>query len=530
MPKKPPRACSPRDFSLKSYFLAPNAENREVLCDGVAQMLDDWFEWRQLAQTGDGPFFSPYETMNSHYKREVGKLMRQVAQVSKKFGQELPRHSPRYIGHMYSEYSLPAFFGHFLALMYNPNNISSEVSRVGLRYEEEAIRFLVKMLKFPRGSRGHFTSGGTVANLEFLYRVKLAHNSDTPLTIIIPESAHYSWIKGFHLIANRDDFISSVGLDRNGRIDLGDLRRLLENLRKRKIQPAALVSVLGTTELGVLDRIDQISKILDRHPRIDGRRSWHHIDAAYGGFFCAVGADTPKSLDREEATSLKAVSRADSITLDPHKLGYVPYSSGCFICKNPRLYRSTSVSAPYLDYRPTADPGPYTMEGSRSAAGALAVWLTAKTLGLGPAGLGRVLAITLNSADAVRTAIKNSNRFTPLNVPSTNIICFVDRGPGRSLREVNRRTKALYVKIKRAARRPIDTAKQKSDALPFYVSKTILSKGNLRLIQHNCDQWGIVQDDNKMFLIRCTIMNPFFRTVHSHTDFANELIKWLRSL
>ena len=74
---------------------------------------------------------------------------------------------------MVSELSLPALFGHFATLLHNPNNLSREVARTCSVIEDEAIAMLAAMLGFdPKVARGHFTSGGTVANFEGVWRAR----------------------------------------------------------------------------------------------------------------------------------------------------------------------------------------------------------------------------------------------------------------------------------------------------------------------------------------------------------------------
>ena len=91
-------------------------------------------------------------------------------------------------------------------------------------------------------------------------------------------------------------------------------------------RPIIVVSVAGTTELGKADPIAGINSLLAENEREYRYRPWHHVDAAYGGFFCTL-LDSPE-LKPEVSSALRAIRDADSITLDPHKLGYVPYSSG----------------------------------------------------------------------------------------------------------------------------------------------------------------------------------------------------------
>lgn len=523
---RPEPKCSPNEFSIKSYFLAPNAENRQSLLDGVQNVFEQWFNWRSQAHSGDGPFFTSSEFKNKKYRHEQIKLQSELENLSQMFAAEIPRHSPRYIGHMYSDYTIPAFFGHILALMYNPNNISSESSRVGIKIEQKAVRALCKMIGYPLTSKGHFTSGGTIANFEMLYRSKMYLQSVSkkpkPLALIVPESAHYSWEKGLRLIGDQTSKLFKVRLDHRGTMDTDNLEHVFKLVIQNNFHVLGVVSVLGSTELGTLDPVHEIHKITRSHEAELGYRVWHHVDAAYGGFFAAVnGMDIDKLLDPRSISALKSLLLADSITLDPHKLGYVPYASGCFLCRDHNMYLNTNLLAPYLDYKSSADPGPFTIEGSRTAAGPLAIYLTDRTIGLGPKGLGTVLKKTLENARALKKTLEHTGLFSPLEIPMTNIVDFSVLEPSKLLSEMNKFTLKFYEKSK---------LHKKSTDAHFYVSKTTLGSGHNSLIQEHCSKLDVKMDSDHLVLIRCTMMNPFFRTQHAKVNLTEEFAAWAQSL
>ena len=85
---------------------------------------------------------------------------------------ETPKYTPRYMGHMVSELSLPAIFGHFATLLHNPNITSREAAKVGSVLEAEAVAMLATMVGYGKSARGHFTCGGTIANFEAIWRAR----------------------------------------------------------------------------------------------------------------------------------------------------------------------------------------------------------------------------------------------------------------------------------------------------------------------------------------------------------------------
>ena len=45
---------------------------------------------------------------------------------------------------------------------------------------------------------------------------------------------------------------------------------------------------------------------------------------------------------------MEALAEADSVTLDPHKLGYVPYPAGAFLIRDRRARELVAIDPPYL--------------------------------------------------------------------------------------------------------------------------------------------------------------------------------------
>ena len=52
---------------------------------------------------------------------------------------------------------------------------------------------------------------------------------------------------------------------------------------------------------------------------------WYHVDAAYGG---------PLAFSPQHKDKLRGIERADSITFDPHKWMFVPFSCGATLVRD----------------------------------------------------------------------------------------------------------------------------------------------------------------------------------------------------
>lgn len=330
-------------------------------------------------------------------------------------------------------------------------------------------------------------------------RISIASGRDYRGPVLItPGNKHFSWRKAANLLGLGEDSFWNAPLDREGRVDLLELKTLIETARQEARPVVCLATVAGTTEAGEIDPIDAVAEMLDEY-REDGVHIWHHVDAAYGGFFCSMlGGETEKVLDPARRKALRAIGRAQSITIDPHKLGYVPYSCGAFLTKNKQAYQASSFQAPYIDRADADDKWRCTLEGSRSGAGAAAVWLTGKTLGFGPNKFGAIIAAGVKARKKFEKTLVESNPLVrPLYPADTNILCFSLARQGESLSAANDRTLKAYTKF---------------EASPeFAVSKTVMTVDSYRaLIGAHVESYDGIYDCDELALLRCVFMNPFW--------------------
>lgn len=565
---KQQEGCSPEEVALKSFFLGPQAENGGWLRELVSEVFDIWFDWRKSLFPEDGAAITASDQKTPDFIESRESIRERVKDLMGRLQNEVPSFSPRYIGHMDSEVSMPALLGHIISLLYNPNNISGESSRVGIVIEEEATNALLDMMDFDsREGTGHFTSGGTIANIEGLlrardrfarwlavgatdrafggqnfnlfqaglmgwkafddlwFRYELAEEDIKKYhilkgnpgqvqreldrvfdmdyagpVVLIPNNKHYSWNKAVDILGLGEEAFMGVATDEAGRMDPKDLENKILECQRLNRPPLMVVSVVGTTELGEVDPVHEVQEVLEDFRDNRGWHIWHHVDAAYGGFFCSLNTGEDSTLSKNIKRALKNIHKANSITVDPHKLGYVPYASGAFLCKHNREYFYRKSMAPYINFKGFAERGPQTIEGSRSGAGAISTWLTAKTIGLNPEGYGRILHRTIESREILEEKLKEAHpQIRVFPYAETNILTFCIAREREALSSTNHKTLNVF--------KAFDAHEQPE----FYVSKTSMAKPSYqRLIDNFTSQWDAVHDTKELVLIRLTLMNPFF--------------------
>lgn len=173
-----------------------------------------------------------------------------------------------------------------------------------------------------------------------------------------------------------------VDIDVNARVDAAVLRTHLEECLEQQIPVFAVVGIIGSTEEGSVDPLDEILDLRDEFAE-RGLCFLVHADAAWGGYFASMIRDKPlyrmPGAPREEpnrdfvpsatmrASTIRqfhALARTDSITIDPHKAGYVPYPAGGLCYRDGRMRYLVTWSAPYLQQADTGESiGVYGVEG-----------------------------------------------------------------------------------------------------------------------------------------------------------------------
>lgn len=224
--------------------------------------------------------------------------------------------------------------------------------------------------------------------------------TETPVAIV-PASRHYSWPKAATLLGIGQNNVLRVQLDRRARMHVDDLIRLLQACVQRRPPVLAVVAVIGTTEESAVDPLERILEI-----RCDFRKLGLdfavHCDAAWGGYFNSMlrsesdiglfDAIPTYPMSGYVTKQYKSLREADSITVDPHKAGYVPYPAGGLCYRNSGLRDLISLKAPVI-FQNKLEPtvGIYGIEGSKPGAAAASVYLAHKVIRPAQSGYGQIL-------------------------------------------------------------------------------------------------------------------------------------------
>lgn len=362
--------------------------------------------------------------------------------------------------------------------------------------------------------------------------------------ILVPSSKHYSWPKAAEILGIGRSNLVHIEVDENFRIKSSDLMKKLKELYEQKVPVLAVIGIVGTTECGSVDPIDEIVEIRTRYEKEFNSSFYIHIDAAYGGYarsmflneendfrnFNEIKDDiSPAWNDDKVYKAFKAMKDADSVTIDPHKLGYIPYPAGAIIFRDKRVKPATLCKAPYINNTTKASDedayiGAYILEGSKSGAAAASCWLAHQVVPLNKNGYGQIISIPVNNAAILYDLINSLNpiKFNingkeiivepkAFHKPDIDILLYAFNIKGNnSLDEMNRFNNMIIEELS-------FSTEKVPGAHNFVVSSTDLAYeiyGNalnkvLTSLDINLNDWQ--KNGSIVKVIRSTIMTPFLK-------------------
>ncbi|PZR99098.1 MAG: hypothetical protein DLM70_16040 [Chloroflexi bacterium] len=258
---------------------------------------------------------------------------------------------------------------------------------------------------------------------------------------------------------------------------------------------------------------------------------------------------------RDVAAAFLAMAKSDSITVDPHKMGYVPYPCGVVAFKNDRVRHFILQSAPYItsarqsvllhmppkrtiswedgsERKVAIDAfAPFILEGSRPGAAAASLWLATQTIPLTMKGHGSIVRASLLAARELYEWLVHWNKivahtgdsgyeFVPVPgmAPDTNIVAFGIKKTGfPSLSAMNELTSLVYKRFSIQA----ELGEREYIYLqPFFLSKTTMTEPDYPcaaieavLDRHGIGDWKREYAEHGMIVLRATVMSPYVQAM-----------------
>jgi aromatic-L-amino-acid/L-tryptophan decarboxylase len=390
------------------------------------RMLDDMIDY--IASVRDRPVWQPIpEAVRARFRERLPRQASDLGEVYRTFADYVAPYAtgnvhPGFMGWVHGGGSAVGMLAEMLAAGLNANLGGRD--HVPIEVERQIVQWMREMFAFPDTASGIFVTGTSMANLMAVLVARTAAlgklvrqhgigNDGALLTAYTSKAAHGCISKAMDIAGFGSDALRCIGIDRSHRIDVGALRAQIARDRESGLTPFLVVGSAGTVDIGAIDALDELAALCAEE------NIWFHVDGAFG----ALGILSPAL-----APVLTGIERADSIALDFHKWGQVPYDAGFLLVRDGERHRDAfAAPAAYLrrETRGLAagspwpcDLGPDLSRGFR----ALKTWFTLKTYGIEK--LGAVVTRTCALAGYLEARILAEPRLELLAPVNLNIVCF----------------------------------------------------------------------------------------------------------
>ena len=396
------------------------------------QMLDDMFD--HLAGLRDKPVWQPIpDAVRRSFDGPMPAAPTALAEAHGRFMQDVLPYAvgnahPRFMGWVHGAGTAEGMLAEMLAAGLNANVGGRD--QMPLEVERQVVRWMADLYGFPQTAGGLFVTGSSMANLLGLLVARtwalggqsrkwgVEKAGGGTLVAYTSAAAHGCIAQAMGIAGLGTDALRRVPVDADHRMDIVQLRAMVWADMAAGLRPFLIAGTAGTVDTGAVDDLDAIADVA----RACG--AWFHVDGAFG----ALGMLAP-----DIAPQLAGIERADSLALDFHKWGQVPYDAGFILVRDqadqlaafasPAAYlsrhdRGLAANSPW-----PCDLGPDLSRGFR----ALKTWFTLVTHGTDR--LGAAISGTCALARRLAARVQAEPQLQLLAPVALNIVCFRFRAP-----------------------------------------------------------------------------------------------------
>ncbi|PMH46606.1 aminotransferase class III [Vibrio sp. 10N.286.49.B3] len=329
---------------------------------------------------------------------------------------------PDCIAHLHTPPLLSAVAAESMIAALNQSMDSWDQASSATYVEQKVVDWMCEKYQLGANADGVFTSGGTQSNFmglllardwvadrqnqHSIQKLGLPDYADK-LRIICSDKSHFTVQKSASLLGLGEKAVHCVATNPNGTIQPKALESAVAELKQQGLIPFALVGTAGTTDHGAIDDLNALATIAEKESL------WFHVDSAYGG---ALILSSHK--DR-----LQGIERADSVSVDFHKLFYQTISCGAILVKDKHNFKYLLHHADYLNRE--HDELPNLVDKSIATTkrfDALKVFMTMQNVG--PQALGQMYDHLLEQTVQVADLVSQTDGFELLIEPSLSTVLF----------------------------------------------------------------------------------------------------------
>jgi aromatic-L-amino-acid decarboxylase len=353
---------------------------------------------------------------------------------------------PRFWGWVMGTGTPVAMLADMLASGMNPHLAGYDQSAALV--ERQVVRWMAELLRFPADASGLLVSGGSMANLVGLTVARNAKAGFDVREIGLQEAGHprlvfygsretHSWArKAAELLGLGNSGFRRVPVTAEYQVDLSELRAAIAADRRAGARPFCVIGNAGTVNTGATDDLRELARIAR------GEDLWFHVDGAFGAF---------AALAPSLADVVDGMEEADSLAVDLHKWGYLPFEVGLALVRDEAAHRAAfATRSSYLEPTPrgiVAGGLPFAELGVQLSRGfrALKVWMSFKTHGA--RALGRLVEQNVRQARHLRDLVLAHPRLELMAPVPLNVVCFRFASPGLDDAALDRMNQEILIQV-----------------------------------------------------------------------------------
>ncbi len=339
--------------AFKNYFLNDSDESitayRQVISK-VAESIANQIKEQKQPYCGISPASLKEEIAAMELFPETGSSLNEVLDRTKKLVIEsnISVYHPHCLAHLHCPTFIASLAAEMIISAFNQSMDSWDQAPAATMIEQALCDKLCKLYGFGPNADATFTGGGTMSNFMGLLLARDHYSKKhfnwniqkkglppeaNKFRILCAENSHFTIAQSASILGLGQNAV--VKINKNVfEEDVIALENTINELKEQGLLPIAYVTTAGTTDFGTIGSIDILADCAHKHGL------WIHVDAAYGGALI---------LSEKHKHKLNGIEKADSVTVDFHKLFYQPISCGVFIVKDRSSFEFIRLHADYLN-------------------------------------------------------------------------------------------------------------------------------------------------------------------------------------
>jgi L-2,4-diaminobutyrate decarboxylase len=265
---------------------------------------------------------------------------------------------------------------------------------------------------------GIMTAGGCLSNTVGMMAARESLFPGSGLTglpvvaskirVLVPDVIeHYSIRSAMAWLGMGESNVVRVPVDEVYRIKIRELERVIKEERASGHHLLACVAYAGDSRSMRIDNLHDIGVVLRKN------KVWFHVDACHG---------SQLAFSRTHRHRIRGIEEADSVTIDPHKVLWIPYMCSFALLKDPKSLANISTNSDLI-LKTQWSLGQITPCVGSKAFDALKLWATIKYFGR--SGIETLIDTRLALTKAFQDEINRHTEVLLLNETDINACMFI---------------------------------------------------------------------------------------------------------